>query len=145
MISKSKAVAILKRRKSEEIKASHDPLDTSAIGDIAFLLLIFFIVTSSFLLRQGLLFALPSKTASAQIVSEKSLLLVSPIEKKFEFRKHLYTEGNLKKALAAESKKIDEPIIIIVMNGDTAFEGFIKVLSIAQELKIGKVSIRRKN
>jgi biopolymer transport protein ExbD len=54
-----------KDKKFKEIK--EHTADTSSIGDMAFLLLVFFIVTGSFMLRQGVFFSLPSNSSTNQV------------------------------------------------------------------------------
>ena len=69
---------IIRRRAARQKELEAKPFDSSAIADLAFLLLIFFIVTSSFILRQGLFFSLPSRSSGSVRLDDKKIVEVVP-------------------------------------------------------------------
>lgn len=130
-----------RRAKSAHVQSSFEDIDSSSIGDLAFLLLIFFIVTSSFLLNQGVLFSLPEKDAATQKVKVDRLIKIRPLKEGFKFNNKTFNRFDVKARIKAKMENIKIPILIIEMGDDVAYARFIDALSIGKELKIRKISI----
>ena len=81
-IQEYKYIKTLTKRKREFL-SEHLPFEATSIGDLAFLLLIFFIVTGSFMLRQGIFFSLPSNTSGAVYVEPSNIINVQPATEGF--------------------------------------------------------------
>ena len=129
---------IIKRskRKKEEIAAKE--FDAASVGDVAFLLLIFFVVTGSFLLRQGVTFTLPSDKS----VQVDHVVEVNPENKGFYYAGSLVTRERLKKMLGKRLETQKDLVVIIQMKNDIKYDRLVDALSIASELKIRRVSLK---
>ncbi|MFH1380055.1 MAG: biopolymer transporter ExbD [bacterium] len=126
---------------------SHKPqtegmFESSAIGDLAFLLLIYFIVTASFLLRQGIFFSLPSKTAGSVRVDEKQVIDVYPENTGFRFDDRLLSRSDFKKVVADHKEKDLKSILMIHMKPDVVYDRLVDCLSIARETGLERVSLK---
>jgi len=138
----SRLQIIYKRRaKPTNVQSSFEDIDSSSIGDLAFLLLIFFIVTSSFLLNQGVLFSLPEKDAASQKVKKERLIKIRPMKEDFQYNNNTFNRTDVKERIKLKLSKIEKPILIIEMSDDVGYGRFMDTLSIGKELKIRKISI----
>jgi biopolymer transport protein ExbD len=131
-----------RRRKSKRGRMEFSLFESFSIGDLAFLLLIFFIVTSSFILREGIFFSLPSNSGSAVRVDSKQILDVYPENVGFRIDDRLMTRGEALEAFAAHKKSVDDAVVIIHMKEGVIYDRFVDTLSLAKETGIGRVSIR---
>jgi len=127
----------LKRREREMRQ-----FDSSAMGDLAFLLLIFFIVTSSFILRQGIFFSLPSKNSGAVKIDQSRLVEVSPVQNGFIIASGHVTRENLESLLLEKKLQVKDPVMIINMKSDIKYSRLIDTLSLARETGIRRVSVK---
>jgi len=116
--------------------------ESFSIGDLAFLLLIFFIVTSSFILREGIFFSLPSNSGSAVRVDSKQILDVYPENSGFRIDDKLMGRDEALEVFSAHKKNVDDAVVIIHMKDGIIYDRFIDTLSLAKETGIGRVSIR---
>ncbi len=140
---KSLTYRIIKRKnKRIQEKKIAPSFDSSSIGDIAFLLLIFFIVTSSFLLRQGIFLNLPAKDAGAVKKDVKSFFEVTPINKNFIYKNRVITRSEYKKLLNIHKEKHKESILVVYMDKQVKYERLVDALSVAEELGGGKAGIK---
>ncbi|MDH5720038.1 MAG: biopolymer transporter ExbD [Spirochaetia bacterium] len=119
----------------------HD-VDSSSVGDLAFLLLIFFIVTGSFILRQGLFLSLPSENSSSVRVEEKLIFEVSPLEDSFEHEGNFLTREELASQILKRKEETPGLILIVIMKKNISYNRFIDTLSVAKEIGIKKISIK---
>ena len=127
-----------KRRRDDRV----EDFDTSPVADLAFLLLIFFIVTSSFILRQGLFLSLPSKSAGAVKVDQKKLFQIIPENEYFVYQARKYSEDELKNEIQKKLKEINDLIVVIQMKADVKYDRLVSALSIAKSLGVKKISIK---
>lgn len=134
-----------KLSRHKAIRDSHlEQFDASSIGDLSFLLLIFFIVTSSFLLKQGLFLSLPSSQSVSQSIDAKRVLDVAPKENGFLTNGTLINEENLRKAMQEKKEQVEQPVILIQMTEGVPYNRLITLLSISREEEINKVSLKFK-
>jgi biopolymer transport protein ExbD len=130
------------RRKVRKGRMEFTLFESFSIGDLAFLLLIFFIVTSSFILREGIFFSLPSNSGSAVRVDSKQILDVYPENSGFRIDDKLMARDEALEAFSAHKKNVDDAVVIIHMKDGIIYDRFIDTLSLAKETGIGRVSIR---
>ncbi|MDH5721184.1 MAG: biopolymer transporter ExbD [Spirochaetia bacterium] len=119
-----------------------DELETSSIGDMAFLLLIFFIVTSSFLMRMGIFLSLPSKEGGASKVEESQLFEITPMADGYKIGNESVDEQKAVEMLNAKKEKTEDVIFVVYMNETVRYERLIDALSIASRAKIKKISVK---
>ncbi|MDY6967642.1 MAG: biopolymer transporter ExbD [Spirochaetota bacterium] len=134
---------ILSRRQRQKRIQEERQFDSSSVGDLAFLLLIFFIVTSSFILRQGIFFSLPSKNASSVRMEAKQILEVYPKNNGFIYNKDLLDRYRFKEAVIEHKKKYPNSVLIIYMDTDVKYDRLVDTLSIAKETGTSRVSLKK--
>lgn len=134
---------ILKRQKEHSPKAKdYLQFETTSIGDMAFLLLIFFIVTGSFVVRQGIFFNLPSKTAGAVKVEESNIADVFPSNEGFYYEGELETREELKEKLKARVESNPKTIVVINMEKEVKYERLVDAVSAAKESGVKELSLK---
>ncbi len=129
------------RRRMEEGKA----FDSTPMGDLAFLLLIFFIVTSSFILREGIFFSLPSPSAGVVNITEDKVIEVYPKNTGFLYAGSLLSRDGFGDALKKSGESARDKIMIIHMSKDVKYERLVDTLSVARETGIRKVSLKNED
>jgi len=129
-------------KKKERRSNEGSDFDSSSVADLAFLLLIFFIVTSSFILRQGIFVSLPSDSASAQKVKENQLVDVYPTEKSFLVKNKSYTYNTLKTYLIKRNKNTKDLIAVVHMKNNIKYSRLTDSLSVIKEAEVKKYSIK---
>lgn len=137
---------ILKKRarKNQQQTRQEEMTESSSIGDMAFLLLIFFIVTGSFILRQGVFFSLPSQNASAIRVRESQLREVTPTSEGYLLEGRAVTRPELLRNLTTHFEKNGKDAIVLIrMDGALPYERMVDTVSAAREAGIQKVSLKR--
>ncbi len=133
---------ILRRR--EKLRHTHDykPFESSSIGDLAFLLLIFFIVTGSFVIRQGIFFSLPSQSAGSVKLEEKLIVEVYPQNDGFRYNGDIMDRNTFKKMLVERKNEASEVVLIIHMEPQVKYDRLVDALSIAKESSIKRISLK---
>ncbi len=124
---------------------SHAEQDLSSIADVAFLLLIFFIVTSSFALNEGIFFQLPSASAGTTRVDKDELFEITPEESGFLVAGELCDNRRLDELLKLKLKEKPKVIAVIYMNPDIRYERLVDALSLVKTNGVTKVSVKNTN
>lgn len=119
-----------------------EQFDASSIGDLSFLLLIFFIVTSSFLLKQGLFISLPSPQSVSQSIDASRVLSVAPQTDGYLVNGLLKTEPELRQVIQTKINEVEDPVILVSMKAGVPYNKLVQALSISREEKITKVSLK---
>ena len=128
------------------LKPKHkvDPsFNMSSMTDVIFLLLIFFMLTSSFVTPSALPVSLPS-SQSSPITLQKVVLTVTKDKRYFVDEKEV-SFGELKSALKAKlsQEDIDDNVIVVHADKELKYNDVIEVAGIAAELR-AKVSLATK-
>ena len=110
--------------------------------DIVFIMLIFFIVTTSFVKEKGLEVSRPSNTPAKETAKNKGPIVVKidahgNIEMQGRLLEHMVVEANLEREKA---EKPDSPLIIAA-HPDAETEILVTVLDAAEAVGIGSVSV----
>lgn len=113
----------------------------SSIADIIFLLLIFFMLTSSFVTPSGLPVNLPS-SQSSNIVMQKVNVTITP-DLKFYINDKLVPVDQLKTVLASSLTNSEQGVVVLNVDKSVPVEHLVKVAGIATALN-AKVSIATK-
>lgn len=116
--------------------------DSSGIGDIAFLLLIFFIVTSSFVIQQGIFLGLPSPNAASQRVEQENLAEIYPQLNDYLYNQQSYSREELLEKLITDFEENEKLIAVIYMTDDLVYNRLVETLSIVREAGLEKVSVK---
>lgn len=110
----------------------------SSIADIIFLLLIFFMLTSSFVTPSGLPVNLPS-SKSSNIVMQKVSVTITP-DIRFYINDKLTPEAQLESALANSLSQSEQGVVVLNVDKNVPVEHLVKVAGIASSLN-AKVSV----
>lgn len=113
----------------------------SSMTDIIFLLLIFFMLTSSFITPSGLPVSLPSSKTSNIVMQKVSVTITKDLQYFVNDKKTAV--GDLETAIARELKNADEGVVVLHIDKSVATEHLVNVAGIAAVLK-AKVSIATK-
>lgn len=133
---------ILRRRKIQRSINEDKPLESSSIGDLAFLLLIFFVVTGSFVIRQGIFFSLPSKSAAPLKIDEKLIIEVYPQSRGFKYNDILLNRQRMMETLKGHKRDNSNIILVIFMNPRVKYDRLVDTLSLAKEVGIKRISLK---
>lgn len=129
-----------KDKRRQRIRAGE--FEATSIGDLAFLLLIFFIVTSSFILRQGVFLSLPSKNAGTIRVEPDRLYHIYPTDNNFEEDGRVVNRKILGEKIRERLKKNKDLIVVVHMRKDIPYDRLIDSLSLAKESGVKKISLK---
>lgn len=112
----------------------------SSMTDVIFLLLVFFMLTSSFVTPSGLPVNLPT-SKSSNIVMQKVSVTITPDLKYFVNQKEV-SLSSLERTLKAELIE-DEGVVVLHCDKSVPVEHLVNVASIATKLK-AKISLATK-
>ena len=135
-------IKILERRKRIKKAKAEMSADSTAIGDMAFLLLIFFIVTSSFILRQGIFLSLPSAQSSAIKMDKSRLVEIYPESDGFTYNEKRINRAQLAEVLTRQKEEFTDSVVIIRMKPEVKYDRLIDTLSLARETGLNRVSLK---
>ncbi|MDF9797199.1 biopolymer transport protein ExbD [Catalinimonas alkaloidigena] len=110
----------------------------SSIADIIFLLLIFFMLTSSFVTPSGLPVNLPS-SKSSNIVMQKVSVTITP-DIRFYINDKLVPSAQLEAAIASSLSQSEQGVVVLNVDKSVPVEHLVKVAGIASSLN-AKVSV----
>ncbi|HPB81445.1 MAG TPA: biopolymer transporter ExbD [Spirochaetota bacterium] len=146
-ILKKKALIRKISIRSKRMRFSRDEksFESSAMGDLAFLLLIFFIVTSSFMIRQGIFFSLPSNTAGVVRLTDDQIMEVAPQNNGFLYRGMMVERAAFLKMMEQQMKADAKKVLIIAMGSTVKYDRLVDTLSVAKEAGIRRVSLKQMN
>jgi biopolymer transport protein ExbD len=113
----------------------------SSMTDIIFLLLIFFMLTSSFITPSGLPINLPASKTSNIVMQKVSVTITADL--KYYVNDKKTAVGDLDIAIQRELKNSDEGVVVLHIDKSVPTEYLVKVAGIASALK-AKVSIATK-
>jgi biopolymer transport protein ExbD len=105
----------------------------ASMTDIVFLLLIFFILTSTYIAPSALPVKLPTSVKAQSIQPKVHLTINAQLQ--YWLNDKPIQAGKLETALQEELFKLNETKIIVSMDKKLSVEELVKVLSIAQKLK----------
>ncbi len=129
-------------RKNSMFRRNVDGLgEFASMADLAFLLLIFFIVTASFVLRQGVFLSLPTNAASVK-VDAKNLLEVYPENQGYTVEGKIIQRSELLKLIGDRKQLNKDTIMVIYMRPNIPYDRLVDTLSAAKEKKLNKISLK---
>lgn len=118
-------------------------MNLSSTSDIAFLLIIFFIVTSSFIFKDGLPLVLPSKQKKAQEVRKEDITTVSVRESGLiTMNERRVDQDGLETGLAELIQKDENSVVLLKIEKGVEYQKAIDVIDIAKFAGVRKLSLR---
>ncbi|MGQ9844172.1 MAG: ExbD/TolR family protein [Spirochaetota bacterium] len=133
---------LLRKHKPQQKQSRLIEFDTTPIADLSFNLLIFFIVTASFIIRQGVFLSLPSLSAGTVKVEALQVIEIYPQNNGFIVEGKPLDRKQLLQYLALKKSQINEPISIIYMKPDIKYERLVDTLSAVRESGLSKISLK---
>ncbi len=130
------------RRERRKRESKINEFDSSSVGDLAFLLLIFFIVTSSFILRQGILLSLPPKNAASEKIEKEQLVNIYPNNISFNVDGVNMSREELFEKLKYDKMSKNRIIAVVNMRSGVKYDRLVDTLSLLKETKIKDVSLK---
>jgi len=131
-----------RRKRLSDSRKEGSMIDSSSMGDMAFLLLIFFIVTSSFILRQGIFFSLPSPKSGSVKLFDNQIVEVFPENSGFTIKGNPISRDELILRLKEQREINKESVVIIKMKDNVKYDRLVDTLSVAKESGIYRVSLK---
>lgn len=125
-------------------KSSRDiDVPSSSLADIAFLLIIFFMVTTLFNTAKGLRFDLPDKESKPKIMSRNELIIVD-LEKSGDIKINglLIKKQNINQRFIAFKKKVHKKNLLFRVNRDCEYGQFAIMASRLREAGFTRFSIK---
>ena len=106
--------------------------NTISLTDIIFLLLVFFLLSSTFVLQPGIKVQLPVTTTRPDISSEKSIVISLTKEGAVYLNDNLVNRVELGAQLRQKVVDVGNPIIVLRADRSVLLEGLIDVMDIAK-------------
>ncbi len=138
---------MIKLKKKQEV----EEISAASMSDIAFLLLVFFMVTAVFFVKEGLNISLPKKQAEPQPFLRKNVYEILVTQDRFKMRNVSFGTvefSNLKEFRddlnSREIPDIKNKLALIVTTGDTKYGKMLDALSAVQMRGFEKISVRKK-
>ncbi|MFC1608251.1 ExbD/TolR family protein [Candidatus Latescibacterota bacterium] len=117
-----------------KIKTHREPLttfNTISLTDIIFLLLVFFLLSSTFVLQPGIKVQLPT-TSSADVSSEKSIVITVAKDRTVYLNDSQINKIELGALLRQKLLDVGNPIVVLRADKDVTFEGLVEVMDISK-------------
>ncbi|MCZ8341470.1 MAG: biopolymer transporter ExbD [Leptospira sp.] len=138
---------MIKLKKKQEL----EEISAASMSDIAFLLLVFFMVTAVFFVKEGLNISLPRKQSEPQPFLRKNVYEILVTQDRYKMRNpSIGTKeyANLKDFRddlnKMEIPDISNKLALIVTTGDTKYAKMLDALSAVQLRGFEKISVRKK-
>lgn len=131
-LSDKRLFLLYQKKKNRSFDTKGENSEVSSISDIAFLLLIFFVVTSSFFVPQGIFFQLPSNKKIAQEVPESQVIEINVLKEDYSISGSLYTTTDLMDHLKEEIKEDPKKITIIYMSRELPYNRLTQTFDIVR-------------
>jgi biopolymer transport protein ExbD len=125
-------------------KERNADIPTASMADIAFLLIIFFMLTGIFALTKGPSFAPPQKEETLEVKPEESIYIYISADGSISVDKHAVNFIQLKEYILSKlSQNPDKPIIIDT-NPNCAYGKMVEVFDTLKQIKAKNISIPTK-
>ncbi|MBM9590165.1 biopolymer transporter ExbD [Leptospira sp. 201903075] len=138
---------MIKLKKKQEL----EEISAASMSDIAFLLLVFFMVTAVFFVKEGLNISLPRKQSEPQPFLRKNVYEILVTQDRYKMRNTAFGTKeytNLQEFRddlnQMEIPDLKNKLALIVTTGDTKYAKMLDALSAIQLRGFEKISVRKK-
>jgi len=118
--------------------------DSSASSDIAFLLIIYFIVIAGFNVNKGFLMNLPAKDSSRLILRDDLLRFEMDTDGNVVYEGDVMQIPNVKTLIQTAQKENPEIAVILTIDGQAHWQNVVNFVEIAQDMKVESFSFSMK-
>jgi biopolymer transport protein ExbD len=122
----------------------HSFLDSSAASDVAFLLIIYFIVIAGFNVNKGFLMNLPGKDSQRLILREDLLRFEMDEEGRIVREGEVLSVANTKNLIQDAQRDNPNIAVIITIDGQAHWQNVVSFVELAQDCKIDSFSFSMK-
>ncbi len=122
-----------------------DEINLASSSDIAFLLIIFFMITSAFIYKEGLHLSLPDKSKKPQVVADKEITTIVVKEDEtttLNDKKMTVKEIEEKVNQLVTEDTEDELIILLKFDADVRYQKAVEVIDAMKVAGAKKLSLR---
>lgn len=118
--------------------------DSSASSDIAFLLIIYFIVIAGFNVNKGFLMNLPAKDSSRLILKDDLLRFEMDTNGNVVYEGNVIETPGAKTLIQTAQKNNPDIAVIITIDGQAHWQNVVNFVELAQDMKIDSFSFSMK-
>jgi len=122
----------------------HSFLDSSSASDVAFLLIIYFIVIAGFNVNKGFLMNLPGKDSQRLILKEDLLRFEMDGEGKIVHEGETFSIARTQNLITDALKQNPNIAVIITIDGQAMWQNVVSFVELAQDCKIDSFSFSMK-
>ena len=126
----------IKRRKTKNINIA----DSGALSDIAFLLIIFFIVIAVFSINKGFMLGLPKKSSSKIVHVDDIIKVTLTDENNLLYNEKITSLDEIEEIVSNKLKNHPNMTFLLKIHPDTNYQNVVNVLNIVQKLNIENFS-----
>lgn len=118
-------------------------MPASSMADIAFLLLVFFLSTTTFSLDQGLLLQLPGQQSEVKRISRKNILVVKALaDGSVTIANEFVTVPEIRARITEELEKNPRLVVVIETHPDATYETYVDVLDELRMAKAPRITLK---
>ena len=114
----------------------------SSMSDIAFLLIIFFMISSAFMFREGINLVLPDSTKSVTMKSSDLFFIKLKKDSSIEVEKKQIEITMLEDRLKDFISRVEDGAVIIQVEAEAEYSGVIDIIDIVKSSGAHKLSIK---
>jgi biopolymer transport protein ExbD len=118
--------------------------DSSASSDIAFLLIIYFIVIAGFNVNKGFLMNLPAKDSSRLILRDDLLRFEMDGDGNVVYEGDVIPVPGAKTIIQTAQKNNPDIAVIIIIDGQAQWQNVVNFVELAQDMKVDSFSFSMK-
>jgi len=122
----------------------HSFLDSSSASDVAFLLIIYFIVIAGFNVNKGFLMNLPGKDSQRLILKEDLLRFELDEEGKIIHESEAISTASAKNLIQTAQRYNPNIAVIITIDGNANWQNIVSFVELAQDCNIDAFSFAMK-
>jgi len=127
--------------KLRERKRADFLVEMTPLVDVVFLMLIFFMVSTSFTVSNSLKLELPTSKATAQDTQAKEVLISIDASGQLYVQEEAVADGDLRKRILNVSKGDPNMRVVLRADADTRHKRVVYVMDTIRELGMGKLAI----
>lgn len=125
----------------KKTKQNNAVIDITALIDVIFLLLIFFMISTTFINATGIKIELPTTTAKPAAGKPQTLEVAISAQHEIYFSGKQIRRNQLKNALIEARKKSDQSSLVIRADGNAQHKVVVFVMDTARQAGLNKFSI----
>ena len=127
--------------KLRERKRADFLVEMTPLVDVVFLMLIFFMVSTSFTVSNSLKIELPTSKATAQDTQAKEVLISIDASGQLYVQEEAVADGDLRKRILHVSKGDPNMRVVLRADAETRHKRVVYVMDTIRELGMGKLAI----